>query len=77
MRNHEIRQTSFCLCVDDFGVKYFNREDMDHLLNTLGTDYKYTVDWTGCNFCGLKFGWNYKEDYTHVSIPGYVKDSLM
>ena len=41
---HETRQTVFCLCVDDFRVKHFNRDDVDHLLKTLGNDYKYTVD---------------------------------
>ena len=49
---------------------------MNHLLNILGTDYKYTVDWAGCNFCGLKFEWNYKDGYVDISIPGYIKDSL-
>jgi hypothetical protein len=29
---HETRQTKFCLCVDDFGVKYYSRVDGDHLL---------------------------------------------
>ena len=53
MWKDEIRQNVFCLCFDNFGVKYFNRDDADHLLNTLGKDYKYTVDWKGYNFCGL------------------------
>ena len=25
--SHETRKTKFCLCVDDFGVKYYNKED--------------------------------------------------
>ena len=25
----------FCLCVDDFGVKYFSKDDADHLLTAL------------------------------------------
>ena len=43
----------------------------------LGADYKYTVDWTGCNFCGLKFEWNYKDGYADVAMPGHIKDILM
>ena len=31
MWKHETRQTLFCLCVDDFGVKYFSKEDVQHL----------------------------------------------
>jgi hypothetical protein len=32
---HGTRPTKFCLCVDDFGVKYFYTADADHLLNSL------------------------------------------
>ena len=73
MWKHETRQIVFCSFVDNFGVKYFNREDTDHLLNTLGAHYKYTVDWTGCNFCWLIFEWNYNDIYVDVSILGYIK----
>ena len=41
---HATRKTKFCLCVDDFGVKYFSKEDADHLLSSLGNHYTYTVD---------------------------------
>lgn len=30
--SHKTRKTKFCLCVDDFGIKYFNKSDADHLL---------------------------------------------
>ena len=35
MFKHETRRTVFCLCVDDFGVKYFSHDDAMHLINTL------------------------------------------
>jgi hypothetical protein len=76
MWKHKSRQTIFCLCVDDSGIKYFNKADADHLLHTLGQHYAYTVDWTGRNFCGLTFDWNYTEEYVDVSMPGYVRDAL-
>ena len=31
---HETRQTEVCLCIDDFGVKYFHEKDTDHLLQS-------------------------------------------
>ena len=40
---HDTRKTIFCLCVDDFGVKYFSKSDADHLINAL-KDYKITID---------------------------------
>ena len=47
------RKTRFCLCVDDFGVKYFSVQDADHLLNALREKFQVTVDWKGENYCGL------------------------
>ena len=32
---HDTRPTSFCLCVDDFGIKYFTKNDANHLLDIL------------------------------------------
>ena len=50
---HKTRRTKFCLCVDDFGIKYFSEEDADHLIQALRANYDITVDETGANFCGL------------------------
>ena len=32
---HDTCPIWFCLCVDDFGVKYTNKEDAQHLVDTL------------------------------------------
>ena len=72
---HDTRRIVFCLCVDDFGVKYYTKQDADHLINAL-KDYKITIDWTGSNYCGLNLKWNYKEKYVDVSMPNYVKNTL-
>ena len=47
MWRHKTRATKLCLCVDDFGVKYFNDDDVNHLINALQENYKLTIDWTG------------------------------
>ena len=47
MWGHETRPTKFCVCVDDFGVKYYSNEDAQHLMDCLGKNYKYTTDWEG------------------------------
>ena len=44
---HISRPTKFCLCVDDFGIKYFSQEDAEHLLTALRSAYEVTVDSTG------------------------------
>ena len=41
---HETRPTTFILCVDDFGIKSYCKEDKDHLLNALQTKYEISID---------------------------------
>ena len=36
---HKSRPITFCLYVDDFGVTYFHKYDVDHLLNALQQRY--------------------------------------
>ena len=76
MWQHDKLPTKFCVCVDDFGIKYYNEKDADHLINCLKKYYKVTTDRAGRNYCGLTLDWNYKEGYVDVSMPGYVRESL-
>ena len=64
MWRHKDKPTRFCLCVDNFGIKYYDKTDVKHLLTALGSHYQYTVDWSGQNYCGLNIKWNY-EDQQH------------
>ena len=50
MWKHVTKPTIFCLCVDDFGVKYCNKGDIQHLIDALSKQYTCTIDWTGQNF---------------------------
>ena len=43
MWKHKTRPIQFCLCVDDFGVKYTRKEDANHLLEKL--KMKYNMTW--------------------------------
>ena len=60
----------------NFGVKYHSKEDAQHLIDALDAHYDITVDWTGCNYCGLTLDWHYKDGYVDVSMPGYVTEAL-
>ena len=53
MWKHKTRPIQFCLCVDDFGIKFVNKTDVEHLLTTLKMKYKLTINWTGKNYCAL------------------------
>ena len=73
---HETRPTIFCLCVDDFGIKYFSKADADHLFSALAQHYQYTVDWEGTHLCGYTFDWNYDDGFVDLSMPTYIPSLL-
>ena len=73
---HLTRPTKFALCVNDFGVKYFSKEDAFHLINALKTKYEISQDWTGNNYCGLQLNWNYKKLFVDISMPKYLPAAL-
>ena len=76
MWKHKTRNTVFCICVDDFGIKYFNDDDINHLLGTLKQHYTVTTDWSGWNYCGLTIDWAYEKGYVDISMPSYIKKVL-
>ena len=50
---HKTRGTKFCLCVNDFLVKYFTKDDASNLLYDLKNNYEISKDWKGLNHLGL------------------------
>ena len=75
---HKTRPTKFCLCVDDFGVKYFSQDDADHLLSSLrSSGFTVSTDWTGKNYCGLTLDWDYKAGHVDISMPNYIPAALL
>jgi hypothetical protein len=55
---HGSRPLTFTLVVDDFGVKFVNKEDVDHLISSIKTTYSITKDWTGNLYCGISLKWD-------------------
>jgi hypothetical protein len=73
---HSNRRTTFVLCVDDFGVKYFTKQDALHLIHAIKSHYELTIDWAGTLYCGLTLDWHYDKGYVDVSMPDYVASAL-
>ena len=73
---HIIIHTTFTLAVDDFGIKHFNQDDLDHLINALKTHYTISEDPTGSHYCGLQIYWNYDKQYVDISMPEYIFKAL-
>ena len=73
---HESCPISFCLILDDFGIKCVGKEHVDHLVAVLKDHYKISEDWEGTKYCRVTFDWDYERQEVHLSIRGYVNKTL-
>ena len=74
---HQTRSISFTLWVDDFSIKYIQKEDAQHLIATLSKHYEIKPDWSGTKYLGLTLRWNYASRWVDVSMPGYIRRALL
>ena len=58
---HDWRPIFFSLCVDDFRVKYVDKQHANHLINALKEDYKISHEWAGKRYIGLTIDWDYEK----------------
>eukprot|EP00957_Ditylum_brightwellii_P064155 4867840-Ditylum_brightwellii.AAC.1 len=72
-----MRDITFSLIVDDFGIKYTNRDDVDHLTTALRKLYQITVDWNGKLFGRISLQWDYANRTVDLSMPGYIEQALL
>lgn len=56
--HHINRNIQFTLIVNNFGVKYTNKQDAEYLIQCLHEHYKITEDWKGDLYCGIKMMWH-------------------
>jgi hypothetical protein len=73
---HSTRDITFSLVVDDFGIKYTNRDDAVHLLTALEEMYTVTTDLTGSLYLAMTLNWDYIHSTVDISMPGYVAKAL-
>ena len=73
---HRTRQISFTLVVDNFGVKYTNKDDIDHLFTANKDKYPLKIDWAGAKYVGIDLEWDYIKREVKLSMKGYVKRAL-
>jgi hypothetical protein len=62
--------------VDDFGEKYISKEDVNHLIVSLQSNYTLTKDWMGNLYCGISLQWDYINRTVDNSKPGYTRKKL-
>ena len=55
---HQDRGIHFTLVVDDFGIRYRNKKDADHLISALQEKYEVTKDWAGGLYFRITLKWD-------------------
>ncbi len=73
---HKSKPITFTLVVEDFGVKFVNKVDVDHLISSIKQTYKLTKDRTGNLYCSITLEWDYVNHTVNISMPGYIKKKL-
>jgi hypothetical protein len=74
---HETRDINFTLVVDDFLIKYTNKEDLEHLQQAVGKHYKFKVDTDAKQYVGITLKWDYAKRTVRLSMDGYVAQALL
>ena len=74
---HKTRPITFCLVVDDFAVKYVNKADAEHLINTIKKHYQITVDEKATQYIGLTIQWDWNNRKAHIHMPGYLDKAFV
>ena len=70
------RKLNFTLVVDNFGIKYTNMDDIDHLFVAIKDKYSLKIDWEGANYVGIDLDWNYTKREVILLMKGYVERAL-
>jgi hypothetical protein len=76
MWSHTTRDITFCLVVDNFSIKYTNKNDAMHLITALQQLYVVTTYWSGSLYLGMTLTWDYSHHTIDIFMPGYEKKAL-
>ena len=73
---HRSRDISFTLVVDDFGIKYTDPKDLQHLATIMRIKYPFKIDEQAKQYIGITLNWDYEQRELRCSMPGYVQQAL-
>ena len=73
---HATRKITFCLVVDDFGIKYDEQDDLDYLVDCLSSKYHVKVHPVGTKYLGFTIDYNRTARTMSMSYPRYIPDLL-
>ena len=64
------------LVIDNFGIKYLKKEDLDNLIQTLEKHYDVSVNLKGKEFVKIQLDWDYENRKVHLSMVPYLQKAL-
>jgi len=73
---HETRDISFTLVVDDFGIKWKNKDDLNHLITSLEKKYNMKTDMDAKQYVGIDLKWDYHQRTLICSMDDYIDTAL-
>ena len=73
---HTTRPVTFTLVVDDFGIKYIDKQNVQHLINVLKKYHEIEIHWKGEKHIGITLKWDYTNKTVDTSMPNYVMSNL-
>lgn len=73
---HKSHNIAFTLVVDDFGVKYKHKHELQHFLDALKEVYRYKVDMDGKRYLGMTIDIDRAKKTVALSMPGYVTQAI-
>ena len=62
--------------VDNFGIKYVEKEHADLLIAAIEENYEFSTDWCGTLYCGITINWDYAKRTINLSMPNYISFML-
>jgi hypothetical protein len=68
---------TFCLVINNFGIKMTSMAYMKHLVSSLQEHYSVAVNWTRSLFCGVKLTWDYANHRVDLHMPDYISKALL
>eukprot|EP00804_Cyclotella_cryptica_P000491 CCRYP_018520-RA/>CCRYP_018520-RA protein AED:0.44 eAED:0.44 QI:0/-1/0/1/-1/1/1/0/143 len=66
----------FVLVVDDLGIKYLSKADLDHLISSLKKYYGVALDMEGKEFVKIELDWENENRKVNLSMKPYLKKAL-
>ena len=73
---HNKQSMQFVLVVDNFGIKYFSSDNLNHLHDSLKQYYDVKLDTEGKEYVKINLDWDYKNKKVHLSMIPYLEKAL-